>query len=33
MKQSTAKTTGWWHHALVRLGWPKEEWPTLFVFN
>lgn len=28
MKQSTAKTTGWWHHALVRLGWPKEEWPT-----
>ena len=28
MKQSTAKTTGWWYHALVRLGWPKEEWPT-----
>ena len=28
MKQSTAKTTGWWHHTLVRLGWPKEEWPT-----
>lgn len=28
MKQSAAKTTGWWHHALVRLGWPKEDWPT-----
>lgn len=28
MKQSAAKTTGWWYHALVRLGWPKEEWPT-----
>ena len=22
MKQSAAKTTGWWYHALVRLGWP-----------
>lgn len=28
MKQSAAKTTGWWYHALVCLGWPKEEWPT-----
>ena len=27
-KNSAAKTTGWWHHALVRLGWPKEDWPT-----
>lgn len=25
MKQSAAKTTGWWYHALVRLGWPKED--------